>query len=109
MICNPIVLDDLGPNNSEHRLKHVGFSRKVTINDNKSIMPTYDSGVDGNYLSEADRVKAGLPILQRSTKRVGVANGSASRGKHVTKLPFPQLSPKAAQADSFDDLPDSLK
>eukprot|EP00956_Cyclotella_meneghiniana_P004234 scaffold5184_cov39-Cyclotella_meneghiniana.AAC.3 len=39
------------------------------------IMVTYDSGADGHYISEHDRAKAGLPILRRSTKRVGVANG----------------------------------
>ena len=71
-------------------------------------MITYDSGVDGKYLSEADRVQAGLPILRWSTKRVGVSNNDTSRGKYVTKLPFPHLSPKAAQADSFDDFPTSL-
>eukprot|EP00804_Cyclotella_cryptica_P013008 CCRYP_002333-RA/>CCRYP_002333-RA protein AED:0.42 eAED:0.42 QI:0/-1/0/1/-1/1/1/0/258 len=71
-------------------------------------MITYDSGADGHYLSEADRHTAKLPILRPSTKRVGVANGSTSMGKHATTLPFPLLSPTAAAADSFDDFPTSL-
>ena len=36
---------------------------------------TYDSGADGNYMSEEDRAKLGLPILRVSTKRVKSANG----------------------------------
>ena len=68
-------------------------------------MITYDSGANGNYLSEADRIRAGLPILRKSTKREGVANAGTSSGKYVTKLPFQQLSPTAAQADTFDEFP----
>jgi hypothetical protein len=67
-----------------------------------------DSGADGHYLSESDRLQAQLPILRPSTKRVGVANGGSSNGKHVTQLPFKQLSKHAAQADSFEDFPHSL-
>jgi hypothetical protein len=59
-------------------------------------------------MSESDRRKAGLPILRTSTKRVSTANGGTSRAKHVTQLPFSQLSPHANQADSFDDFPTSL-
>ena len=33
------------------------------------ITVTYDSGADGNYLSESDRRKARLPILRKSTRR----------------------------------------
>ena len=69
---------------------------------------TYDSGAHGNYMSEEDRAKRGLPILQKSTKRVKAANGGMSQGKHVTALPFPQLSEKAAEADTFDDFKTSL-
>ena len=43
-----------------------------------------------------------------STKKVGVANGGACNGKYVTKLPFPQLSNKAAEADTFEEFPTSL-
>jgi hypothetical protein len=71
-------------------------------------MVTYDSGADGHYISKRDRKKAGLPILRPSTKRVGVANGGTSTAKHVTQLPFKQLSPKATQADTFQDFPNSL-
>ena len=71
-------------------------------------MITYDSGDNGNYSSETNRIKAGLPILRRSTKRIGIANGGTSSGKYVPKLLFQQLSPKAAQADSFNEFPTSL-
>ena len=39
------------------------------------IMITYNSGADGNYTSERDCIKAGLPILRQSTRKVRVANG----------------------------------
>ena len=71
-------------------------------------MITYDSGADGHYLSEEDRQQAQLPILKPSSKRVGVANGGTSKAKHVTRLPFPQLSQNATKADTFDDFPHSL-
>ena len=71
-------------------------------------MITYDSGADGHYLSETDRATIGLPILRKSSKRVGVANGGTSQAKHVTALPFPNLSKQARQADTFDDFPHSL-
>ena len=71
-------------------------------------MVTYDSGSDENYVSEADRTKLGLPILILSTKRVTVANAGDSKGKYVTRLPFKQLSPDAAQADTFEDFPTFL-
>ena len=66
-------------------------------------MITYDSGADSNYISEQDRIIAGLPILRKSTKRVEVANGGTSNGKFVTSLPFAQLSKQAAEADTFTD------
>ncbi len=53
---------------------------------------TYDSGADGTYISKRDRVKAGLPILRQSSKKVRVANGDTVKAEHITKLPFPQLS-----------------
>ena len=96
------------------RVKHVSLASKVRSTrfqvDDKTTMVTYNSGsgADGKSLSKADHVQADMPILQQSTKRVGLANGGTSRGKHVTKLPFPQLSPKAAQADSFNDFPTFL-
>ena len=71
-------------------------------------MITYDSGADGHYISKKDRKAAGLPILRLSTKQVMVANGEKSKGQHVTSLPFPLLSSKAKQADTFNDFPTSL-
>ena len=80
----------------------------VSHETNLPITVTYDSGADGHYISETDRHQAGLPILRRSTKQVGVANGNISRGQHVTELPIPALSKQAKQADTFPDFPHSL-
>ncbi len=81
--------------------KHVSFAthNKVHhyINNEQPIMVTYDSGADGHYISEKDRRKAGLPILQPSTQKVGVANGGTSNAKYVTQLPFQQLSAQACR------------
>ena len=92
--------------------KRVRFSntRSVRIfhSGEKPTLITYDSGADGHYLSEKDRISAGLPILRNSTKQVGVANGGSSQAKHVTQLPFQNISSNALQADSFDDFPTSL-
>ena len=43
-----------------------------------------------------------------SSKKVGVKNGGACNVKYVTKTPFPQLSNKAAEADTFDEFLTSL-
>ena len=71
-------------------------------------MITYASGADGHYISEKDRKTAGLPILCQSTKRVMVANREKSKGQHVTSLPFPLISARARQADTFNELSTSL-
>ena len=93
-------------------IKRVRFKRDTTTvtfrSEDEAFVVTYDSGADGNYISEADRKKAGLPILYASTRRVGVANGGESIGKYRTRLPIPNLSPTAAEADSFEDFPTSL-
>ena len=47
--------------------------------------------------------KLRLPISRRSQKRVCVADGGASKGKHVTRLPFKQLSEETAEADTCDE------
>jgi hypothetical protein len=63
---------------SINKAKHVRFkltNNIRTIKDPNVVMITYDSGADGTYLSERDRVKAGLPILRQSSKKVRVANG----------------------------------
>ena len=65
-------------------------------------MITYDSGADNHYVSEVDRIKLKLPILRPSHKPVAVANGGTSKGKNVTRLPFPQLSAISAEADTFE-------
>ena len=89
--------------------KGVRFAKTVQVatfqNDDNPVMVTYNSGADGNYLSEKDRLKAGMPILRRSTQRVGVANNGTSNGKWETALPLPQLSKEAVKADSFDEFP----
>ncbi len=71
-------------------------------------MMTYDSGANGHYISKKDRHKAGLPIIQKSTRWVGMANGGVSQAKFVTQLPFKDLSAQATQADTFQDFPSSL-
>ena len=73
-----------------------------------AVEMTYDSGADGHYVSERDRAKLGLPILRRSRKRVGVANGGTSKGKHVTRLPFKQMSDETTEADTFEEFETSL-
>ena len=92
--------------------KEVRFASTVQVatfqNDDNPVVVTYNSGANGNYLSEKDRLKAGLTILRRSTRRVGVANNGTSNGKWETTLPPPQLLKEAAKADSFDEFPTSL-
>ena len=93
--------------------KHVTFAttHKVFVFPSHAIpvvLTTLNSGAGGHYLSERDQVKANLPILRPSTKRVGVANGECSKAKHITVLPLPNLSPQAEQVDSFDDFSNSL-
>ncbi len=92
--------------------KHVSFATHNEVhqytNNEQLIMVTYNSGADGHYISEKDRRKAGLPILQPSTQKVGVTNGGTSKAKYVTQLPFRQLSAQAMQADKFQDFPTSL-
>jgi hypothetical protein len=91
---------------------HVSFASHNSVrlfnNHTEPIMITYDSGADDNYISKRDCVKAGLPILQQSTRKVGVANGGTSLAKHVTRLLFNKLSARAWQADTFQDFLMSL-
>ena len=65
--------------------KGVCFDSKIKIRtyhaNTEPIMVTYDSGADGNCVSKDVRLKAGMPILQKSTKRVGVADAGTCRGK----------------------------
>ncbi len=92
--------------------KHVRFAKhnKVHLFSNieTPIMVTYNLGADGHYISKKDRRKVGLPIIQKSTRQVGVANGGVSQAKFVTQLPFKDLSAKAKQADTFQDFLSSL-
>ena len=79
-----------------------------TTSQTHTVYLTYDSGADGNYMSENDRKVASLPILRPSAKRVGVANGDTCKATNVTRLPFPQLSKRAPRADTFTNFPISL-
>jgi hypothetical protein len=92
--------------------KHVRFAKNNEVHlfdkAEKPIMITYDSGADGHYISKKDRRKAGLPIIRKSTRWVGVANGGVSQAKFVMQLPFKDLSAQAMQADTFQDFPSSL-
>ena len=85
--------------------QQVIFAHKPTVarfhKKEEPIMITYDSGADNHYMSEADRIGLGLPILRPSQKRVVVANVGTSSGKYVTRLPFPQLSTAESEADTF--------
>ena len=96
-------------NNNQPHVTFAGQATEATYNkEEAAVLITYDSGADGHYMSDGDRKKMGMPILRVSTKKVGVANGGTSVGKYVTALPFPQLSKKAAEADTFDEFPTSL-
>ena len=92
--------------------KRVRFARKPTVaifsSSDKATMITYDSGVDSNYMSEKDQRQLGLTILHISPKILGVTNECGSSGKYVTRLPFPQLPKKAAEADTINNFPTSL-
>jgi len=44
-------------------------------------------------------------IFCSSSKQVGVANGNTCKAKHVTQLPFSQLSKRATEADTFTNFP----
>jgi hypothetical protein len=83
--------------------KHVRFAKhnKVHLlgNTETPIMMTYNSGADGHYISEKDRCKAGLPIIQKFTKQVGVANGGVSQAKlcHTTTIQGPVSQSKASR------------
>jgi len=78
--------------------KQVTFTANgETHNNNKveranTVQLTHDSGADKHYVSEDDRKEACTPILRSSSKKVRVANGNTCKAKHVTRLPFPQLS-----------------
>ena len=92
--------------------KHVSFADKAEVRTyNKALSPitvTYNSGANRNYLSKSNRRKAYLPILRKSTRRVGVADGTVCHGKHVTRLPVPDLVLTATKAYTFEKFPHSL-
>ena len=68
--------------------KHVQFRNRPSIatyhQHIEAKMLTYDSGVDGHYLSEKDRKQSGLMILRVSAKKVGVVNGCMYNGTYVS-------------------------
>ena len=88
------------------------FASKITTAEAQSnsatVIVTYNSGADNNYLSKADKAKAHMPILQKMRKRVNVANGGTSTATNVTPLPIPRLSKAAAEAHTFKDFPTLL-
>ena len=98
--------------NFTHNNQKVRFAHKPTVvrfdKKEETITITYDSGADNHYMSEADRIGLGLSILRPLYKRVAVANDGTSKGKYVTRLPFPQLSTATAEADTFEAFPSSL-
>jgi len=70
-----------------------------------TVQLTYNSRADGHYVSKNDRKEACMPILRSSNKKVEVANGGTCKAKNVTQLPSPQLSKRAAKADTFTNFP----
>ena len=96
-------------NSNQNPVTFAGQAMVAEYNtEDSTVMVTYDSGADGHYISEKDRKTVSLPILRISAKKVGVAIGSTCKGQYVTALPFPQLSTKAAEANTFNDFPTSL-
>ncbi len=81
--------------------KHVRFAKQNKVHLFSStetpIMVTFDSGADGHYISKKDHRKAGLPIIKKSTRRVGVANGGVNQAKFVTQLPSRTCQPKQSK------------
>ena len=94
-------------NNQQVRFRHNPTVTRLH-NEEEPIVITYDSGADNHYVSETDRIQFKLPILRPSHKIVAVANGGTSKGKYVTRLPFPQLSTITAEADTFEEFMSSL-
>ena len=66
-------------------------------------MITYNSGADGHYLSKCNHKTAGLANLTNA-----LGNGGTNTTRHVSRLPFQQLSDRAASANTFDNFPSLL-
>ena len=73
-----------------------------------TILVIYNSGADGHYITKEDRKQVKLPILQKSSKTVNVANGETCKAKFTTQLLFESLSTSARTADTFKDFSHSL-
>ena len=71
--------------NFKHNNQQVRFANKPTVarfhKRDDTTMITYYSGADHHYMSEADRIGLGFPILRSLKKLVGVANGDTRTGK----------------------------
>ena len=72
--------------NKTTRHVNLSFHNSMRLFNNLTvpIMITYDSGANGNYNSKRDCVKADLPILRQSTRKVWLANRGTIQEKHVT-------------------------
>ena len=92
--------------------KRMRFVSKTTTaeaqNNSATITVLYNSGTDGSHLSEGNRARTQMPILQKSTTRVDVANGGTSTATNVTTLPILRLPKDAAEANTFEDVSTSL-
>ena len=64
--------------------------------------------MDTTSAKKTEKLRANLYYDHPSTKQVMVANGEKSKVQNVTSLPFPLLSAKAKQADTFNEFPTSL-
>ena len=65
----------------------------------------YDSGADGHYPTEKMQKRAGLSIIGNSTKRVAVADGNISEGRHTeSNSLFRGFHPEPTQATHLKTL-----
>jgi hypothetical protein len=93
-------------NSNQHCVTFVGQAMVAEYNTkNSTVMVTYDSGADGHYISEKDKMTVGLPILRISAKKVwydeqkhvqrtvchcdpfSTTLHKGSRGRHIQRFP----------------------
>jgi hypothetical protein len=100
--------------NQNKTKQHVSFTTHNTVrlykDHEEPLMIIYNSGSDGNYLSKKDHVKAGLPILQPSTRNM-YGWGDQWRNKpgsthHPTTVPQTISTGKASR--HFPGLPNVI-
>ena len=73
---------------------------KMDTFPSSAVLPTLT-----NYVGNSLNVSASAALLRVSAKKLGLANAGACNSKYVTKISFPQISNKAAEADTFKEFP----